>query len=140
MPKAMKPIIKKVIVGVIIIATLGIGYGVYLWNKPHRDVTQEDAITVSAAQLVADFTTDEAKANAKYLNKTLEVQGVISNIATNQAGGTIVNIDGNNIMSAVYITLRANEIPPAIGTTVRIKGICTGFLSDVILVDAVIVK
>ncbi len=74
------------------------------------------------------------------MNKTLQVQGVVTQVTQNQEGGTIVNIDGNNIMSTVYITLRAKEVPPATGSTVSIKGICTGFLSDVILIDAVIVK
>lgn len=138
--EAMMPINKKIIVVVVVLAIIGIGYGIYLWNKPHRDVTKEDAITVSAAQLVADFTTNEANANTKYLNKTLQVQGVVTQVTQNQDGGIVVNIDGNNIMSTVYITLRAKEVPPAIGSTVSIKGICTGFLSDVILIDAVIVK
>lgn len=111
-----------------------------MWNKPNRDVAKEKGIVITAAQLVTEFQENETTANAKYLNKPLEVSGTVSNVAQNQEGITTVLLSSNDAMTGVFCTLKENNPNIKAGTSVVIKGICNGMLSDVRLGEAILVK
>ena len=111
-----------------------------MWNKPNRDVAKEKGIVITAAQLVTEFQENETTANAKYLNKPLEVSGTVSNVAQNQEGITTVLLSSNDAMTGVFCTLKENNPKIKTGTPVVIKGICNGMLSDVRLGEAILVK
>ncbi|MCY7422773.1 MAG: OB-fold putative lipoprotein [Chitinophagaceae bacterium] len=111
-----------------------------MWNKPNRDVAKEKGIEITAAQLVTEFQQNEAAANAKYLNKPIQVSGTVSNVAANQEGITTVLLSSNDAMTGVFCTLKENNPNIKTGTPVVIKGICNGMLSDVRLGEAIMVK
>ena len=111
-----------------------------MWNKPNRDVAKEKGIVITAAQLVTEFQENETTANAKYLNKPIEVSGTVSNVAQNQEGITTVLLSSNDAMTGVFCTLKENNPNIKAGTSVVIKGICNGMLSDVRLGEAILVK
>ena len=111
-----------------------------MWNKPNRDVAKEKGIVITAAQLVTEFQENETTANAKYLNKPIEVSGTVSNVAQNQEGITTVLLSSNDAMTGVFCTLKENNPNIKAGTPVVIKGICNGMLSDVRLGEAILVK
>jgi hypothetical protein len=94
---------------------------------------------VVAYSLSTSFGTDEAKANAAYLNKAIEVTGAIINIDKNQAGQTTISVGDKAAFSNVSITLTAS-LPSkyGVGSTITVKGVCTGFLSDVVVTDGVV--
>ncbi len=119
------------------IVTAGfVGYRMY--TKPHRDVQHIKAIKVAAMKLVSDYEANEAQANAEYLDKVLEISGQIIDVSKNQNGETVISLDGTG-MGTVRCTLEGNvqhEIKPK--TQVVIRGICTGYLTDVILVRSII--
>lgn len=119
------------------IVTAGfVGYRMY--TKPHRDVQHIKAIKVAAMKLVSDYEANEAQANAEYLDKVLEISGQIIDVSKNQNGETVISLDGTG-MGTVRCTLEGNvqhEIKPK--TQVVIRGICTGYLMDVILVRSII--
>ncbi len=58
----------------------------YLWNKPHRDIAaaKEDFI-ISATDFYKEYSANETSANAKYLDKVIAVEGVISAIELENA-------------------------------------------------------
>lgn len=119
------------------IVTAGfVGYRMY--TKPHRDVQHIKAIKVAAMKLVSDYEANEAQANAEYLDKVLEISGQIIDVSKNQNGETVISLDGTG-MGTVRCTLEGNvqhEIKPK--AQVVIRGICTGYLTDVILVRSII--
>ena len=61
-------------------------------------------------------------------------------ITVNQAGETVVYLQSSDPVFGVNCTFK--EDPGAIekGSTITFKGICTGFLSDVVLTGGIMVK
>ena len=128
----------------IVCALLGVAgttFGYYLWSKPHRNVeaTQAD-FSVEATDLFAQYASDEATANPKYLDKIVTVCGEVGEV-TNEAGLVKVQLIGGNEMGGVSCELETgNAFSPKPGSRVCLKGICTGYLMDVVLDRCVEVK
>ncbi|MFN4121811.1 MAG: OB-fold protein [Flavobacteriales bacterium] len=135
---------KKLIL--IFAALLAIGAIVFYlqWNKPHRDPAKEDGIKITAEMLFTEYEQNEAESNNKYLNKTLEINGTIVDVGSNQGGEPTAMLDAGNPMFGVQITFNVKEQSKLsaknIGDRITVKGICSGFLTDVIVKDAVLIK
>ena len=141
----MVVMLKKVILPLLIIALIAAGavyYYVFVYSvQNHRNINDEDAITVIADSLAQHFTNDEAIANAKYLNKVLAVKGIVIDTASNQQGKPTVTIGNASSMANVFVTLSERPVAAIkLNDTIRVKGICSGFLSDVVISDAAIVE
>jgi hypothetical protein len=130
--------ITLLIFAVVIVAGGIIAYKMF--TKPRRDVANEKGIAVSAAQLVSEFQQNEAQANAKYLNKPVEVTGTVADVQQNQDGKTTVLLSSNDAMAGVFCTLKQSDATIAAGASITIKGICHGMLSDVRLGESIVVK
>jgi hypothetical protein len=136
----MKKKIFLSILFIVIAFAAGTWYYVFEYSKTHhRDVADEKGIAVNAAQIVKEFQTNEAAANTKYLNKALEVKGVVTEIKKDQSGNTTVSLKSDDAFAIVFCTLKTNQHPD-IGSNIIIKGICTGFLSDVVINEAIVMK
>jgi hypothetical protein len=112
----------------------------FIWNKPHRSVENEKGLKVTAEQLVIDYELSDSIANSKYLDRAIAVTGKVAVTAVNQDGQNTVTLQSASLLSSVYCTLKKGQPVPAAGNTVLIKGICTGKLSDVVIIDAIIEK
>jgi hypothetical protein len=110
------------------------------WNKPHTLVEDQKGIAVSATQLLRAYQSNEAQANAQYLNKALEVSGAITGIEHNQDGGSMLLLASGNPDAMVQCTMRdAISSIPGGAKEVRLKGFCTGNnLTGVTLTDCII--
>ncbi|MGS2741021.1 OB-fold protein [Sinomicrobium sp. M5D2P17] len=132
--------------GIIIAAGALIGSLVFmkLYNKPHTDVHRADPdYTLTATTLIEAFKTDETGANGLYLDKILQVEGVIKDISIVDGNSVItlgVENSGENIICNMYPTENKKALGLHKGQKIKVKGICTGFLLDVILVRAVIIN
>jgi uncharacterized protein YpmB len=132
-------IIRNILILIIAIVSVVYYYSFVYSKQHHRNAQEETAIVISADSLTNAFQTNEQEANKKYLNKTLEVSGVLLSTNKDQAGHTTILIGKADAFSNVSVTLVTNEsITQKIGETVSIKGICTGNLSDVVITDGVI--
>ena len=118
----------------------GVSYGLYVWNKPHRDVTDENSIVISATAIFDSFTVNETKANQLYLNKAIQVTGEVSEVKKNQDGQAVVYLKTSDPVFGVNCTFKKDPGPLEKGTIVTFKGICTGYLSDVIINQGIIIK
>ena len=138
----MKRTLKWIGAGLLIAVVVG-GIVVWrIWNKPHRDVTKEAAKVITAAALVNDYTNNEDTANVRYLDKTLVVTGKVTETGiTQDSSQQTITLESGNLMSNVYCTMRKGEsIADVTGKEIKIRGICKGILSDVIVTDAIIEK
>jgi hypothetical protein len=127
----------KILIFVILIFLLVGVIGAYLlYNKPHRSVDEGTGIPVTAAVLFKDYETDEVAANAKYLDQVVEVSGKVSDQYVNQQGKTVVLLATEHPLYGIQCTLNDSTNAPIPGEVVTIKGICTGYLSDVIVIQA----
>lgn len=132
--KFKRSIIKWIVLSVLFIAATGAYVGYKMYNKPHRNVAGAAGLLVVADSLVSQYENNEIGSNAKYLDKVLEVKGVITDIAKNQKSENVITLKGTD-MGGVICTLEG-ALPAAIkaGTAITLKGICTGYLTDVVLV------
>lgn len=113
---------KKNTIVLILIFVVIAGYLLYSYvYQSHRDIaTEKGSFSVTANSIHDEFKADEQKANAKYLDRTIEVYGKISSIDSKES--TIV-IDDK--MFAVF----KDEIPAnlKVASEVKIKGRFIGY-------------
>jgi len=99
--------------------------------------------TLQSERLVAEFEKNEAKANQKYMDKVVEVQGIIAEISADQKGATVVALRNVDAFSGVLCTLNEDAGKAmqsyTVGKPIKIRGVCTGMLMDVVLNKCVIV-
>ena len=134
---------KLIIISILLILISGIGIGIELmFNKPHISVEQSKAdIFVSANTFLNDFESNENKANTKYLEKIVEVTGTVSNLSINKDKG-IITLENHGSMGNILCHLSQTETKKIKninkGNSITIKGICTGYLMDIVLIKCVI--
>jgi hypothetical protein len=123
--KLKRNILFFLIVGVLIV--LAAGY--LLWNKPHRDVKDADAIEINAIDLYNIFISDSAKASITYLNNIVKVSGTVSGISVNQKKQKIILLKTSVPGASVNCTMEEdiNNNYKA-GDNIVLKGICSGFI------------
>lgn len=125
---------KWLILSLLLIAGTGAVIGYKMYNKPHRDVAAATAVKATAAALVTEYEANEQQANGKYLDKVLEVTGEVTGLSKNQKGETVIELKGTD-MSGLMCTLEsALQAEIKTGESITLKGICTGYLTDVVLV------
>jgi tRNA_anti-like len=122
----------------LIVISILVAYKMY--TKPHRSVEREKGIEVSAVQLFDQFEQNEVQANTKYLDKVIEVTGKVSEVGTNLDNKPIVMLETNSMLFGIRCTMADSLLAVEPGATVTIKGICTGYLSDVVLTSGIIVE
>src|SRR5262245_2555793 len=126
---------KKIATGVIILALAAAGYGWFLYQKPPPDIRKEKVgIEVTAIELLNAFQQDETAGNTKYVDKVLIVSGIVNNIQTDSSGQATVSLQTNDLLAAVTCSFYQDDEGVKkikTGSPVRIKGVCTGMLTDV---------
>jgi hypothetical protein len=129
---------RKWIVWLLALAIIGAGVGFYVYNKPKTsmDAMKTDNV-LTPADLVQDFEKDEAAAEIKYLDKAVELSGVVREIT--DAG--IILDSGNDLVGVLCEFENPGDIKGIkVKDNVKIKGICTGKLLDVVLSRSIILK
>ncbi len=119
-------VLKRVVIALSVILLIGIAAIVYLWNLPHKKVENVKGISISAAALTKEYAASEQAANAKYLNKAIEVSGIVSETDKNQDGGTMIILQTDDPMAGIQCAMRDKTISIAKGQQVVIKGFCSG--------------
>ncbi|MEO8713043.1 MAG: hypothetical protein ABI405_13010, partial [Parafilimonas sp.] len=119
---------------------IGLSYAYYVWNKPARDVAEETGIKITAVAIFDSFSYNENAANTLFINKAIEVTGKVSEVKKNQAGQTVVYLQSSDPVFGVNCTFKQDPGIIEKGSTITFKGICTGYLSDVILNEGIIIK
>ena len=111
----------------------------YVWNKPHEDIEHSSGIQLTATDLFRAFNEQEKQATEKYSGKVLEVSGIVNAVTVNQQGQTIISLQSDDLMFGVNCTMEKNTIVKE-GSTVTIKGLCSGFTTDVILIRCYLIN
>ena len=133
--------IKKIILVVLILATIGVGTGIYMWFKPHQKVEDQTAIMVAATKLAADYAANEKAADSTYLNKAIQVKGIVKETETNADGGLMVILQTDDAMIDIQCTMRDKGVQVTKNTELSLVGFCSGSgITGVSLTDCVIKK
>lgn len=109
---------------------------VTFYYKPHRNPKSEQGITISASDLFNQFATNEVVANSLYLDRVLVVTGNVKTTTRNQQNMPVLTLETGDDFFGVLCTLTDNSTEIKANDFVAIKGICKGFLSDVVITDA----
>lgn len=107
---------------------------------PPRDVSKETGIEITASAIFDSFTTNESRANMIYLNKAIQVTGEIAEIKKNQAGQVVIYLKSSDPVYGVNCTFKNDPGLLQKNSTITFKGVCTGYLSDVIINQGILVK
>jgi len=120
--------------------------GIYAIREYGRGVADAAAlpvaVEVTAAKLLDDFQENEVQATARYVGATDQVvlvSGTIRAMEPMATGTTNVILETGDDLAGVVCEFAEKTVPShwESGTLVRIKGICTGMLMDVVLVRCV---
>ncbi|WP_205514418.1 OB-fold protein [Longitalea arenae] len=111
------------------------GLLIYFYNKP-RNLAAETGIPITATELYAQFTSDQLQANQAYLNKVLQVSGRVLNIKNSRyAGSTVVLYTGDPTCTVSCRFNKEHNLSVKPGDKITVKGICSGYFSDVVLTN-----
>ena len=103
----------------------------------------ETEIIVNADLLTKHFVVNEKKADNLYRNKAIEIKGNIKSVNFKNNKSTII-LYGNNkkhtIICDMEIDLEKKQNYFTPNKEVVIKGICKGFLNDVIILNCIVIN
>src|SRR5262249_24969124 len=119
--------------------------GIYGYREYNRSLPDthylEPVFRLEASAFIQQFETNESHANTKYTDHAISVHGVIHSIQITDTTATVFLNDGNSNSSVVcqFDNESNHEIQSLKkGDLVTIKGICSGYLIDVVMVRCVI--
>lgn len=136
---------KKIILSVLVIALVGAAsayYYAFIYSKNRKfDMVNAEAMTIEANALVKAFQDNEAEANKNYLDKVLLISGTVSATDKTQASERTVTLSSDDPFAGVMVTLDSTEAALVnVNDKLTVKGFCKGFLSDVVITSAIVVK
>lgn len=123
---------------------LGLSVSIYFYNKPHVDVKSSQADYVMTAQsLIEEYRQNEIGTDAKYSENVIQVQGRIFEVSTLKGNG-VITIKEEGDESSVICHMLPEENRKIVGLKrghdIVVKGICTGYLLDVMMVKCTLVE
>ena len=114
------------------------------WRMYHQErskaADQTTEIQISAKDLYQQYADDEHKADSLYRNKIIEVSGTVASIDNNTQNLSLTLSSDADAMGGINCALSNKQDIPTANANITVKGKCTGFLMDVLLEDATIVK
>ncbi len=129
---------KKIIIIGAILATGGGFYAYREYNRGMKSTADiKSDVTISANELLTAFQTNEEEANAKFLDKVVEVTGEVGQVEVT-GGKTIVRLNAGDSMAGVTCEMEGTgEVAFNKGEQFTFKCTCSGLLMDVVLVRCV---
>lgn len=120
----------------LILSLAGLGLGYYGYQKPLPSLHGERPdFSLTAGELFDTFRSDEQAANEKYLGRFIALDGTVQHI---RRQGDRINVV---LKQGVICEMdpREADVPLRIGQQIRIQGVCSGMLLEVVLVRCVLV-
>jgi hypothetical protein len=119
---------------------LGFVFGVVLLVLVASVVGADEVPSISAKDLVSLYRENEIRFNRNYLDKTVQVRGVLERVTVSRGTPTLGLEDGS--LLGMYVYCRASELDTAAdldqGDIVIVVGTCEVALGKVVLRDCVI--
>jgi hypothetical protein len=140
----MKKIWITLLVIIAVIALLLLGGYLYVRYMPEKSMSKQASdFSMPATKLAEEFEADLSASNNKFIDRVVEVTGVISEISTDQNNSIVFILRENEAPTGVLCTVSEKNTQKAerykVGDTVVLKGICTGMLFEVVLNKCIII-
>jgi len=115
----------------------------YIFRETETNISNSIAEhKLSAIELFKKFEEDENQANMLYLGKIIEISGTIISIDQTENHETMLIFRESDEIFGVLCTLAKtdkNKKKLVVGKKVKLKGVCKGYLSDVIVNNCIII-
>lgn len=113
----------KLILLIVFILGIGsVGYGFYMYNKPSIKISEETPeVVISAKNLINDFSSNAESKNIEFLDKIIQISGVITLVESNSLSKIVILENG---IKCEFSNLDLNLEK---GSEVTIKGLYTGY-------------
>jgi hypothetical protein len=139
----MKMYVKIALFFVSFIALAGILAALYMYNLKHTDMEKaKPDYVITASALQKEFEDNETAASTRYINKILEVTGTIASVEPAENNVLNISLVTGSDLSSVICTFNAVADPSAFrtGDEITLRGVCSGFLLDVLLNNCAVIK
>lgn len=128
---------KILLIGLILII-ISLFFIINLYNKPFIDIKKSSPeLEITAQEILNDYQEDENSANEKYVDNLILIKGEIADISFDN-GISIITLKDNNGFSSIICHMlpeaNLNVLKLKKNNQVMIKGICTGYLLDIMMV------
>lgn len=126
-------------VAVLLIAAAGL----YLYFKPAPDaLNKKAAFQLDAPTLLSAFEINETEARSSYLNQVIEVSGKVqaSSLTANQLNLVLGSSESFYGINCSFTPGQESKLTKVrTGDHVTVKGLCKGYLDDVILTQCILI-
>ena len=142
-----KSLFKKLLIAVAILAVLGAAAAFYIYkyvyNKPHKDYkSAEPAMILRAKRLYTDYTANRENADKRYLDKVVEIEGVITTVEVVDSLVVVVfayragefGDEGIRVTMLPEYNEEAKRL--SILKPVKLKGHCTGYNGTDVIIES----
>jgi len=128
----------------IIVALLIGAIGYYNYNRTTSSLenTSPD-FALSADDIFAEFEKNETEANKKFLDKVIEVSGTVQSFNNENLADRNVTLQTESGIFGVICKLDSTydaKYTTVTGDKIKLKGVCTGMLMDVVLIRCIPTK
>ena len=136
---------KKILLFLLVLIIGGIAFAYYYINRPVDAISSQSAdIKITAAALLSAFNANEMQADSLYTSKVILVSGKILKVNKTMDNTLNILLDTGDPMSTILCQMDKSVMPDTNklvpGANVSIKGVCSGFLGDVVLDRAVVIE
>jgi len=126
--------LRKLMIVVVVLLIAGGAIVAYEWYKPHPKPASS-GIAITSEALAKEYSADEKASDAKYLDKTLEVSGAVSNVSKNQDSSVVITLATGDPMAETQCTMNDKNATATKGQNVTVVGFCKGNNMGVVLTD-----
>ncbi len=124
----------------LILISAAVAYKVY--HKPHKNIIKANVdIEINAIELFSAYEQDEAQANNRFLDKIIQVTGTVKEVNEEENGMLSLVLETGDALFGIICQFDAmtkhGRTTFEIGESVKLKGLCTGKLLDVVMVRCV---
>ena len=139
----MKTWLKWTLGLIVIIGIAGATFVWWVYNKPHRKINDETALTISTTTLLEAFNKNEKTASTQYIDKVLSLSGIVKDASKNEVGKWVVNIESPNQNGSITVAFSnvLDSIEPF--DSIFYKGICAGYFpedNNIVINEAVLLS
>ncbi len=133
---------KIILASAMVVAAGAVFYGWMEYHRGHVSTADIKPTAVrEASELVKEFEEDETNANLQYTDKVISVTGRIVKMEVNDSTHNLL-LAGESAMAGVLCQFETSGNHPLskikTGDLVKVKGVCTGALMDVILTRCIL--
>lgn len=139
--------LKYLILTALFVVLLGAAIGLKMFFKPHANIVKQTPdFTIEATTLISEFEENESVANATYSEKVIEISGKLAAKSKLENGTHLLILEDEMMGISCQLDSSWATANQALieklqqGQPTKIKGVCKGYLMEIKVSPAIIVK